>query len=242
MNGKIRNLMALVIALVVLLGGARVANADIVLEASIDGGVTWTTLASSTTSSDTIVVANFNLGNFTITGSASSNSPGTASLSKLLSNTLSIMNNDTGTHSILLAYGAQDFSSPVTPPPILVNSHIGGSVVTGSSDNTLAFQSYIDQGNGLGHFGIPGTYTTGSQVVNATTGSFQNDAVATISPLSATFSISQQLSITLGGGSEINTADNTTLSPVPVPATLALCLSGLPVLGLGWVRARRNKK
>jgi hypothetical protein len=42
----------------------------------------------------------------------------------------------------------------------------------------------------------------------------------------------------------INFAASTTLNGhlVPVPATLVLCFSGLPVAGLGWLRARRNKK
>jgi hypothetical protein len=232
-----RNLTAFALALVVLLGGARFANADIIIEASIDGGATFTTLATSTTSSDFISASNFTLGNFTITASAQSNSPGGFGLSKLLSNTLSISNNGTGTQSILLVYGAQGFTHPVGL--VGMNSHIGGSVVTDSAANTLAFQSYVDTGNGLGHSGIPGTFTTGSQVVSATTGSFQSDAHTSIVGLTGPYSISQQITLTLGAGSELNTADNTTLTPEPSSFVL-LAGSFLGIGGAGrWFRRKR---
>src|SRR5262245_24377308 len=176
------------IAALAFSGGARFANADIIIEASIDGGATWQTVATSATSSDTIT-GTLTDGNFTISANALSNSPGTPSLGKLLSNTLSVINNSSATHSILIAYGAQGFTAPVSATT-LMSSHLGGSVVVNpsadNSANTLAFQSYIDQANGLGHLGIPGTFTTGSQVVNATSGSFLSDASTVFSSLSGT--------------------------------------------------------
>jgi len=230
--------IALALAVFAFANQPRSANATIIIEASVDGGATWTTLASNAIDSTTIS-ADTTLGNFAITASAKSNSPGTSALSKLLSNTLDIINNDTATHSILIAYGAQDFTKPTTPPSIVVNSHVGGSVVVSDPANLLTFQSYVDQANGLGHLGIPGTYTTGPQAVDATKGSFSSDASTLISPLSATFSISQLLSITLSGGSELNTADNTTLTPTPEPSTLAI--AGLGVLGLIGYGIRRRR-
>src|SRR5262249_14756483 len=111
-------------------------------------------------------------------------------------------------------------------------------------DNTLAFQSYVDNGNGLGHLGIPGTFTTGPQSATVTSpGSFSSDAVAQfVSPLTGPYSIVQELTIKLGAGSELNTADNTTLAP-PEPMTLAMLISAVPgFAGLGFFMRRRKQQ
>jgi hypothetical protein len=232
-----RNLAAFAVALVVLLGGGGFANADIIIEASVDGGATFTTVATSGTSS-AFISGTLTLGNFTIQSAASSNSPGDFGLAKLLSNTLSIKNNDaTGTHSIIIVYGAQDFTHPVGT--VHMNSHIGGSVVTDSAANTMTFQSFVDTANLLGHNGIPGTATTGPQAPSVTTGSFMSDAHTSIVGLTGPYSISQQITLTLGAGSELNTADNTTITPEPSSFVL-LAGSFLGIGGAGtWFRRKR---
>jgi hypothetical protein len=142
---------------------------------------------------------------------------------------LQVENTDTATHSILIVYGATGFTTPVTPPAIKLDSNFSGTSVPVSTqaNNLLSFQSYVDEGNNLGHLAIPGTYTAGLQTVNATQDTFTSDSERLISPLSGPYSIAQELNITLGGLGQLNTADNTNLSSVPEPVSFALLGIGL---------------
>lgn len=225
------------------------ARAELVISASVDGGAIYQLAAGASGGLEAYA------GGLCLTGTCSanavfsiavnelSNSPGTATLSKVLSSTLDVQNLSGADHTLQLYFGDTSFTSPVTPPAINVNSHIGGSVITGSPDNLLSFLSCIDQSDQQNPCGTPsdaGDTIVGPGTPNITQNSFQADNSATINSLDSPYSISQYVDITLGGGSEINFSDNTSLTqPTPEPGTIILVGSAL--VGIGLIARRRNR-
>jgi hypothetical protein len=213
------------------------AHATPTLEYSIDGGATFNTFG---TSGGGLTSFNGTLGSFTVTLSSLSNTPGSPNLSELLSSTLQVANTSTSMQSLEFLISDVGFTTPVAPPNLLLNSHIGGSVVVGGSSNTLSFTSSVH--SGTNPF-ASGALTAGPGTPNITSaGSFDNDKTSIISLLTAPYAIGQDIKITLAGGSSFNFADNTTLAPVPEPTSLVLLGSSL--VGLGFVsrKMRQSKK
>lgn len=212
------------------------ARADLEIQLSLDN-VTFTPVGTSP--SGGLATFNATFDGFAISASGTSNSPGTSTFSEVVGSTLQVTNNNAGTANIFIRIGDTGFMAPTTPPNITMDSHIGGSVsnLGNAAANLLTFQSYADTGNGQDSAtGIsPGAQTP---PVNLLGGSYSNDAVTTITSLTAPFSMTQTYALTLGAGAQIGWQANTTLSAVPEPAPIALALTGLPVLGLLWARRR----
>lgn len=236
-----------VLALVVLtVAGASQAQAGLLIQYSLDGGAIGT-LASGPEGG--FVTYNTTLGGvLTLAGQALSNSPGTPTVSKLLASTVDINNISGGTHTLELFIGDTGFTAPAAPPnpAVLVNSHIGGSVVLINPLNTLSFTSCVDPtntGNSCGPSIPAGVISAGPGTPNVTgipTGSFSDDKFATITALGTPYSISQYLVITLGSGGELNFANNTTLNPVPEPVSIVL-LGGVVLLTNRMIRRKAKQ-
>jgi len=239
MSNVLRHLISPIAALgaILALGIATPARADLEIQLSTDG-VNFTEVAFATSGGTASYTNTF--GNITFnTLETSSNSPGTADLSKVLGATLDAINNTSSAQTIYIKLGDTGFTSPTAPPPILVNSHIGGSVVGSNAGNALTFQSYVDPNNGQNT--TLGT-TPGTQTLGVTTGSFSNDAYATIDTLGSPYSITEELVLTLGAsGGELNFSSNTTLTPLPEPSAMAIAgLGALCMIGYG-LRRRKAK-
>jgi hypothetical protein len=239
-----------------MLGGTQAAKAASIIEFSLNGGSTFLPANQFSASGDSVATwsgifpSETTIGNFNVEAAMQGNSPGTAPQSKILTSTLDLLNNTGSTQTIVVAFGQTGFTLPVSATSsIFMNSHVGGSVVTGSSLNTMSFESYVDQSNGLGHLGVPGTFNTNAQTPTITTGSFDSDASKNIGPLAANYSITQYVTITLGAGAEINFSANTTLSQdatietlgsAPEPASMTLLGIGIAGLaGYGWRRRKQ---
>ncbi len=194
---------------------------------------------ASAPSGTAVEYSNSNFNGFAITMLAtSSNSPGSSSIAYLTGSTLSIKNNNSTTSTIYISLGDGDFTSPTAPGALLMNSHIGTTTVVNDASNKMTFQSYVNTDNSQnGTTGI----TTGPQTPNITSGSSSNDAFKTITSLSGPYSITETFAITLSAGSQINFATNTSLSPVPEPASMTLAaMSAIGLVGYGL--RRRNAK
>jgi len=231
---------AVAAAAITLGAGAPKAHAGIVFEYSLNGGATSTTLLSGPSGSTQAGSAT--LGSFDVlVASVTSNSPGTPNIAKLLGASLDITNTANSTQTIEFAFSDTGFTAPITPPTISLNSHIGGSIITGMPANALSFTSCVSTTNanltscsGATAVAGPGT----PNVTGAAGGSFKNDQFATITSLSAPYSLDSILTLTLGAGGDLNFATNAKLAPVPEPVTLSVLGTGLVALGL--VRRRRR--
>jgi hypothetical protein len=168
-----------------------------------------------------------------------SNAPGNPSLAVVTSDEVDLINNSTSDQTIQIQISEDSFTAPVGTSGTLL-SHIGGTVVIGSLDNTLSFQSCVDPGNNLRPVGIlgvvcpGGTFASGiSSVPITAAGSFSNDKSISLASLTGPYSIQQSLVVTLGAGAEINWSASTSVaaatSTVPEPASAFL------VLGMGLV-------
>ncbi|MGA8909413.1 MAG: PEP-CTERM sorting domain-containing protein [Acidobacteriaceae bacterium] len=231
-------------ALVTVAAGLAVttpkANADLILAYSLNGGATFTNLIDDPSNTPFAFLGAETLGAFSVIVPAlQDNSPGTPSLADLLSSTLSVTNTSGATASIIFAFSDTGYTAPVAPPPVSLNSHIGGSVTVGSSKNLASFTSCVSatDTNLTSCSGATASTTTGTPSITAAK-SFFNDESTTLSTLTSPYSITSILPLTLGAGSILNFASNASIKPVPEPATLSILGTGL--LALGAFRRRRR--
>jgi hypothetical protein len=234
MKSIIRTPMALAAGLVAigLLGTS--ARADLILTVMEDGGSTQTfSLAGSPTSDLALSEATVTTTDYTIKvlgGEANQFSIGPGiNEAQLLSAVTSITKKGTSMNALHITITGTGYTAPNTPPPIGVDSQIGGSVATTSAGNTLNFQSIVN-GSGMGAQ-TPGITTTGA---------YNNDNPGTIGSLTGTFSIEQTIDILLkGDGDTVNYSSTTSLTGVPEPSSLALAgLGALGMVGFCWLRSK----
>jgi hypothetical protein len=240
---SISSCLAVVLTVCGILGGAQTTSAGSIIEFSLDNGTTFLPANQFSSAGNSVATPGYpvdtTIGNFSVSASLQGNSPGTSAIAKLLTSTLDVTNNTGTTQTIVVAFSQSGFTEPVSASKtILMNSHVGGSVVLGSGSNAMSFQSFVDQGDGLGIAGIPGTFNTNVQNPNITSGSFDSDASKLIGPLSATYSMTQYVTITLGANAEINFSANTTLTTPEPTSMLLLGIGALGMAGYGWRRRR----
>jgi len=155
---------------------------------------------------------------------------------QLLTSNTSITNT-TGSagHVLHITVTGTGFTSPVTPPDVAANSHIGGtvSVVSSPSTNSLSFTSSVSGAVPVGPFSPQTPSIT-------TVGSYANDQARVITSLTGPFSIVQTLDITLNAlGDTTGFQASTTLTATPEPSNLVL--AGLGTVGMIGYGLRRRK-
>ncbi len=177
-------------------------------------------------------VGNFNIANVT---AAVSNSPGVANEATLQVTNISITNFFAGESTLTVRVTDTDFTAP--SGAVHLSSDFGGTLNRGSNPiptRTVTFQSFIDDSNTA--FGVgptPGLLTataTGSAPQSTVTGS--GDVNTTVV---GSYSLTNVLTITVGGGAAANISGSATAIPVPEP--LAAGAAGL--MGLVALRRRR---
>jgi hypothetical protein len=187
-------------------------------------GVTW--IAGST----------ITVNDFTLSGVSSSETQ-TATLSEVLSSTLTITNNNSVAHTITLTFAATGFTAPLAPPGVLMTDSVGGTTpFTGSgAGNAISFTSQAGA--------APAAPALSPDITGHGVAYSQSGSQSISTGLSGTYTVTQTYVITLNAGANLQFTGRTDLQPngVPEPASVAMALSGLPLLGLMWRRMRRVK-
>ncbi len=234
------------IAAVGILAGGMVTPAHADLEILLStNGTTWTKVADDP-SGGTATYSSKNFGNFNVSVlSDDSNSPGTSSLAYLEGASVHVTNNNSGVATLYIKLSDTGFTAPTTPPGILLDSQIGGSVTVGGSSNALTYQSYVDPKDGEAT--LTG-FTAGAQTPNITgkdshgnsLKSYSDDrSILITSGLTSAYSITEYFKVTLHKGSQVGFQSSTDLSSL-APEPSSLVLAGLGALGLIGYGLRRR--
>jgi hypothetical protein len=231
-------LKSLAIALVLmagLLSSPSSARADIMIAVTdVNTGKTLT-FDDSTPNN---ILSNFSFipqSNFNFTGSItlSDNTPGTqanALMRQVTVDTTSAVAND----SLKIVVSDSTFISPVANS-VLLATNVSPTELDGSS-SLSEFSTYTTNTN----------ISTSTSVVNIggpieppTTA--PGGASVVVTNTSSPFTLADSLTLNYTAANEVaNVSYTTDVTPLPVPAGLALALSGMPVLSLGyWLRRRQ---
>ena len=207
------------------------AFANIAVSYSIDGGAA----TNCATSAGNILAdcGTFTNGPFQVNSlAASSNSPGTPTLSDVFSATTSLTNISGLTHTIEFFIFADGFNVPTSGNLI---SSLGGTVVSGSAANLVSYTSCLSTTAGSVCPG--GSIVAGPGTPSITTpGGYSDSKTTAVGSISTPYTVSEDLKFTLGAGSSLNFSASTFTSAVPEPMTFSLMGAGL--LGLGLLRKR----
>jgi hypothetical protein len=220
-------------------GGASVSGATM-NGVALSGG-TFTPVAGTMTISGLVISPSGTTGGFKVnTTVTDSNSPG-SSVATIDFSSLSIKNQSGASGTLSVLNGDTGFTSPTGAKGTLESSISASAAAANGSNATVKWASFIDTTNAQfgtqqGIAGEPVTLTI------AHGGTKSSDLFGSVTPTPTPYSMTEQLSITLANGDSLTDLSGVTNLTVPVPAGIALVLSGMPVLGLGWLRARRNKK
>ena len=229
-----KKLLAAGALLAMALFGSFDASAALLYEASTDGGTSFASICSAASGTGATGCSGFTVlsNGLFVVASPVSDSPGTPALATLATQTTIENTNTSGTATVEFLIGDTDFTSPVTPPALNFASSISGNVVQGSGlSNSLSFFSCIDQADGQNV--CPGSFSTPPLTPDITNdGSVPlSTSSIVVSSLSAPYSITEEVTLTLSAGNAFSFDASTALTPaVTVAAPAPLIGSGLPVV------------
>jgi PEP-CTERM motif len=230
----------MVVALVMMMGiplSLEAGPVTTLIEASIDNGASWKTLASGVDSASNPLIT---VGNFTFTQVQAFGFDNPADLS---SSTFHLTHNTSGTDKILIAVTSSGFTSPTTPPNVTMTSSVSGTNNLNFLSG-LSFQSWANDTvpNPTDHKAETGSLTTGLQTGFPITGSFNNSVDTTLTTLTSPFTLSHLYTVTMtGSGFVVALGGETSLTQTPEPATITLLGVGIAgMAGYGWRKRKQS--
>ena len=149
---------------------------------------------------------------------------------------MSVSNNSMSTATLVITIVATGYNTPPAGPAVMFNS-LNTNTLTPSPTNAISFTSTI--GGTTSGVLSSNLNILGTQQAPAGSGS---QATGVTIPNTPTFSITESFSLTLISGGVVDVTALTSVTATPEPATVAMALTALPLLGIGaYVRRRRAK-
>ncbi len=228
-------------------GGATILIDGTTQSVSVSGGAAMPAAGSidfSTPGTITInsltISPNGTTGGFAVSATiADSNSPGANNIASIDLSSLSIKNKTgiTGNSTLTITSGDTGFTQPTSPPAVLLASTISATAAgTNSHSATVTFNSYLDTTNQ--QFGEgQGTPTIALGPITAGN-SASGNSLAYLSGTPIPYSLTEVETVTLANGDKLTDGSSGTTATAPAPTGLSLALSGLPVLGVFYLRRR----
>jgi hypothetical protein len=202
------------------------------------------------------VVSNFDISSITSTTNFSG-TPSGSLMSNTSNNKISTaFGAGGGTHTITVVISENGWLAPTGTPLTLSSSANGSAGDAGGSVTVNATnQGFLDTSNTLATTTAPGgssttlANATASQTAVGTANLIYSPSPSVASvpggtPFTMTEVFSFKFTVSAGSGQDTaNVAGSVSAisAAVPEPASLVLAFTGLPFLGLGWLRRRRNK-
>jgi len=232
---------------------APLAHADYQIAYQIGGGAITSCLDNADNQNLSSMACGTTASGITLTGlTGGSNSPGVPSLADEFSSSGRLVNNNTtGTVTIHIWYSAAGFTMPVTGGSVTAINYASNSsgtsvqVVGGAS--TLGLESCADEtaagGVGSNFCSAPAATLTNPVLnyPNGLGGSVNNSIMEVFSPLTATYSLEQEVTVVLNNGDTVNFSDSQGLTPVPEPMSIAL-LGGVLLVTVRTIQRRRKQQ
>jgi hypothetical protein len=238
------------LCVIAAVGCAPLAHATLQLSYKIDGGAT-TTCASSPVETGPLTCSSITGFGVTITDfSAQTNASGGLAESHEFGSTLEIINSSGSTVDVTLWLAAQDFIRPTVPPGTIdYDSEVALTSTTGAG--SVGLISCVDTSNELAPPKSPFCSAGSPSLTNVTqtylgASSEKNTVSSTILFLDKPFSLSQEITLTLGRNSDLNVDTSqiltpTTPPPIPEPASIALLGGAMLFITAGGHLARRKR-
>jgi len=221
--------------------------------ASLNGATINGTAVSGTSASFTIVNGKITVsgitisptgtsGGFTIDANISkSNSPGSNFTATLSTSGLDIMNNTgvSGNSTLSILTGDTGYLTPAGSPISIASTVSASADGLNSGNASVIFNSYVDTSNT--QFGQPagGAAPTITLSPIAPGGSASGNTQRYVNG-GTPFSLTQLEQITLKNGDSLFDGSSGTTVTAPVPQSMLMALTGLPLLGVRALRLRRR--
>jgi len=232
-------LVAAAIAVACVVGSASPAKAALQLYLQEAGGNASAITAVGLPGGD-FTSASFTgtYGDFTVTLLGGSSDNG-ATLSDLLSSTVSVKNNDTANaHTLSLFVSQTNYNLP-SGSPLRMESGQGGSTNSGTMGLTNIFQAWFDASNTL--LGMPALGTNGTQNGNPSGSTWDTGSAVGVFARSGPYSLTSRATLALSAGGISNYSNHVNVTnAVPAPAGVVLIASVLPFVAVLRRRLRKS--
>lgn len=216
-------------------GSAGAATLSIALqEAGVNGGAIHQVAS--------ITNADVNLNNLSFSGTygdfaikvLTGTADNTASLSDLLSATTKVTNNSSTSKTLHIYVSETDYTLPAGTP-LIIESGLSGTMVSGTTGLVNIFQAYADKNNNT-----RGTsdYTNGPQTAIATGSTFDTGSKSGFFNRTGNYSLTSLVNLSLSGHGAVNFTDHIDATVAPLPATASTGMAMF--LGLGTLVALRK--